>query len=73
MTSIPLSFWPNNLSSLFWMLICLALLVGSVLDQNAVFNVNWRNVMAWCVLVGIGGFAIDQLILGPMFWWYNGR
>lgn len=73
MTSVPLSFWPNNLSSLFWVFICGSLIVGAALDQAGMFDVEWRNIIAWSVMICACGFVIDQLILGPIWWYKNGR
>jgi len=66
MTSVPLGFWPDNLSSLAWVMICTALVLGSIAPQ-------YTQVVAYGVLIGFAVFVLDQLILGPLWYWWHCR
>jgi hypothetical protein len=61
MTSVPLGFWPDNLSSLGFVIVGIALLIGSWQDNE--------QFVVWLSILGIGIFVADQLILGPL-WFY---
>jgi hypothetical protein len=61
MTSVPLAFPPENLSSLFSVGIVILLLLGA-------FDVIAINLVSILILIMIIGIIIDQLILGPL--WY---
>ena len=62
MTSVPIPFWPNNLSSLAWLGIIIFFLAA-----NAI-GFNWAT---YGILVMLGIFILDQIILGPI--WYRGK
>jgi len=61
MTSVPLGFWPDNLSSLAWVGVLLTLLLGSFLDINT-------NIVVNIIIFMFVIFVADALILGPLYY-----
>jgi hypothetical protein len=66
MTSVPLPY-VDNLSSLAWIGVCLFLLVGSYLNEIQLFNFPWKEIVCWAIIICVGIFIADQLILGPIW------
>ena len=64
MSSVPLSFWPNNLSSVAWLGICVLVLIAWLIGYN-----NAATGTTIC----IGLFCLDQLVLGPIWHWKTTR
>jgi hypothetical protein len=62
MTSVPLEFWPNNLSSLAWLGIVILLLIADIISYD---------YTAIGIMIMFGIFILDQLVLGPL--WYMRR
>jgi hypothetical protein len=60
MTSVPLGFWPDNLSSLAWLGVIIFLL------SNQLIGIQYAaNGIIMCIAL----FILDQLILGPFWYW----
>ena len=66
MTSVPLGFWPNNLSTLFT--------VGFLLAFFATgFDLISTEMAANITLAMIIGIVLDQLVLGPIWFFWTKR
>jgi hypothetical protein len=63
MTSVPLGFWPDNLSSLAWVGICISLVGGSLLNEYNVFDWYWAIITTNIIITCLGIFVLDQLFL----------
>lgn len=73
MTSVPISGWIANLSSLAWIGIATSILIGFLLIKCNVFNWPWKIITTWFIIGCLGVFVIDQLILSPLFFYYIKR
>jgi uncharacterized membrane protein len=72
MTSVPLGFWPDNLSSLAWVGICVALL-GSSICNDLIPSLQWNHIIANIIMICLLLFVVDQLILGPLYYFLINR
>jgi len=63
MTSVPLGGWPDNLSTLFTLIIMLVFLLCGF----GIIPINWGATIVAVVVIGI---IADQLFFGPFWYWY---
>jgi hypothetical protein len=59
MSSVPLGIWPDNLSSLA---------VVGVLFFIFIANIISHEKAAIGIMIMLGIFVVDQLLLGPLWW-----